>query len=97
MATAEDVKKLAALSRLAMSEEEVDSFTKEFEGILNYVGQLEKLALPADLKDTKPLLRSVMRQDGEPHAAGIHTEKLTEQFSAREGDALSVQQIISHD
>ncbi len=97
MTTKEDVQKLAALSRIAMSEKEIDSFIEEFEGILEYVGQLEQLNLPADLKNTKPILRNVMRADGEPHAAGMHTEKLAEQFSAREGDALSVKQIISHD
>jgi aspartyl-tRNA(Asn)/glutamyl-tRNA(Gln) amidotransferase subunit C len=96
MATTEDVKKLAALARIRVEDAELEKFTGEFDAILNYVGQLEKLELPVAGSE-KPALRNVMRADGEPHAAGAHTEKIAEQFSAREGDALAVKQIISHD
>lgn len=96
MTTTEDVKKLAALARISISDKELQAFTKEFDAILAYVGQLETLELPK-AGATKPALRNVMRADGEPHASGVYTEKLAEQFPAREGDALSVKQIISHD
>lgn len=73
-------------------------FTSEFDAILAYVGQLEKLDLQqGEALLEKPALRNVMREDGEPHEACIFTEKLAEQFPQREGDALSVKQIISHD
>ena len=101
MATADEVKKLAALARIRVEDSELEKFTSEFDAILAYVGQLEKLDLPpaggGSASGGKPPLRNVMRADGEPHARGAHTEKLTEQFSAREGDALAVKQIISHD
>lgn len=97
MATTEDVKKLAALARLSIPEEDLEAFTREFDSILAYVGQLESLSLPADLLGEKPVLRNVMREDGEPHAPGRYTQALTEQFPSKEGDALSVKQIISHD
>lgn len=97
MATAEEVKKLAALARIKIDDAELDKFTGEFDAILAYVGQLEKLELPDAATMEKPLLRNVMRADGEPHASGTYTEKLTEQFPAREGNALVVKQIISHD
>lgn len=95
MATTEDVKKLAALARISISDKELAAFTKEFDAILAYVGQLEKLELPK-AGATKPALCNVMREDGEPHAPGLYTEKLTEQFPARDGDALSVKQILAH-
>lgn len=97
MATTEEVKKLAALARIEIGDAELKKFTKEFDAILAYVGQLEKLNLPKDVGREKPPLRNVMREDGEPHEAGIYTEKLAKQFPAREGDALVVKQIISHD
>lgn len=97
MATTEEVKKLAALARIRIGEGELEKFTSEFDAILAYVGQLETLDLPKDLAGEKPALRNVMREDGEPHATGAYTEKLAAQFSAREGDALSVKQIITHD
>jgi aspartyl/glutamyl-tRNA(Asn/Gln) amidotransferase C subunit len=96
MATKEDVQKLAALARISISDAELVKFTNEFDAILGYIGQLEALELPKTGEE-KPLLRNVMREDGEPHAAGEFTEKIAGQFPARSGDALSVKQIIKHD
>ena len=98
MATTEEVKKLAALARIRVEDAELEKFTSEFDAILAYVGQLESLKLPqGDALRDKPMLRNVMREDGEPHATEMYTEKLAEQFPKREGDALSVKQIISHE
>jgi len=97
MATVEEVKKLAALARISVSEAELEKFTKEFDAILAYVSQLEKLDLPEGVGKELPPLRNVMREDGEPHATGLHTEQLAEQFPAREGDALVVKQVITHE
>jgi aspartyl/glutamyl-tRNA(Asn/Gln) amidotransferase C subunit len=97
MATTEDVQKLAALARIKIGDAELEKFTSEFDAILAYVGQLETLDLPKDLAGEKPVLRNVMRADGESHEAGKYTEKLAEQFPAREGDALAVKQIITHE
>lgn len=97
MATKEDVQKLAALARISIDEAELEKFTKEFDAILAYVGQLESLELPKDLHDKKPPLRNVMREDGEPTPGGTYTKKITEQFPEKEGDYLKVKQIISND
>jgi len=97
MATTEEVKKLAALARIKIGDAELEKFTSEFDAILAYVGQLETLDLPKDLAGEKPLLHNIMRADGEPHAAGKYTEQIAAQFPAREGDALSVKQIITHE
>lgn len=96
MATTEEVKKLAALARIRVEDSELEKFTSKFDAILAYVGQLEKLELPKGEME-KPALRNVMREDSEPHEGRAYTEKLAEQFPSREGDALSVKQIISHD
>lgn len=96
MATTEEVKKLAALARIKVGDAELEKFTSEFDAILAYIGQLEKLELPKTGKE-KPPLRNVMREDGLPHEPLAYTEKLAEQFPTREGDALRVKQIISHD
>lgn len=97
MATVEEVKKLAVLARIRVADADLEKFTKEFDSILAYVGQLEQLHFPDDLKKEKPMLRNSMREDGEPHPAGMHTEKLAAQFSDRDGNALAVKQIIQHD
>lgn len=98
MTTKEEVQKLAALSRIHLNGAELEKFAGEFDSILAYVGQLEKLNLPqGDTLRHKPALRNVMRTDGEPHATGEFTEKLVVQFLASEGNALKVKQIITHD
>ena len=97
MATVEEVKKLAALVRISINEADLDKFTKEFDAILAYVGQLEALDLPTDASGEKEVLRNVMREDGEPHPTGEYTEKIVSAFPASEGDALVVKQIITHE
>jgi aspartyl-tRNA(Asn)/glutamyl-tRNA(Gln) amidotransferase subunit C len=96
MATTEEVKKLAALARIRIEDTELDKFTREFDAILAYVGQLDKLNLSGE-KETKPLLRNVMRKDGEPNAPGMYTKKIVEQFPESANNALIVKQIISHE
>jgi aspartyl/glutamyl-tRNA(Asn/Gln) amidotransferase C subunit len=91
-----DIQKLAALARISVDEGELPKLTHEFDAILAYVGQLEKLDI-STAPGEKPPLRNVMREDGEPHETGKFTEKLVEQFPAREGDSLSVKQIITHE
>lgn len=96
MASTDDVKRLAALARIGISDAELDSFSKEFESVLAYVGQIEKLDVSA-APDLRPPLRNVLREDGEPNEPGACTEKLAAQFPEREGDYLKVKKIISYD
>lgn len=91
-----DVKKLASLARIRVADEDLEKFSKEFDAILGYVGQLEKLSLPSGAGE-RPKLRNVFRADGEPHETGKYTEKLAEQFRDRSDNALAVKQIISHE
>lgn len=96
MATPEDVRKLAALARIAIPEESLDTFTKEFDGVLAYVGTLEELSLEHETP-TAGAVRNVLREDGDAHESGLYTEKLVEQFPVSEGNYLSVKKIISYD
>jgi len=95
MATTEGVRKLAALARIKIEDAELEKFTSEFDAILAYIGQLEKLNLPQNSEE-KPLLRNVMREDREP-MPGMYAKKIVEQFPESENNALVVKQIISHD
>lgn len=95
--TPEDVKRLAALARIEVSEEELPKFAAEFESILAYVGKLDALTLPSAGTRAKPAVRNVLREDGAPTPTGTNTKKLVEQFPEKKGDLLSVKQIISYD
>lgn len=96
MATPDDVTRLAALARISVPENELAPFAAEFERILAYIGQIDALTIPEGAR-ALPARRNVFREDGEPHASGMYTESLAEQFPRREGDYLAVKQIISHD
>lgn len=47
--TVDDVTKLAALSRLALTDAEKEQFAKEIGGILAYVGQIQEVAGDTDM------------------------------------------------
>lgn len=62
--TKDDVKKLARLSAISMTDDEVESYKKQIEGILQYVEQLQNI----DTTDVAPTtqvtgLKNVMRKD----------------------------------
>lgn len=104
MATTEEVKKLAGLARITVTDAELEKFTREFDAILAYVEtvstveMLQREALQrGQIEIAKPALRNVLREDGEPHTAGIYTEKIVEQFPKSNNDALIVKQIINHE
>ena len=96
-ASPEDVRRLASLSRIEIPEADLSRFAEEFDAILAYVGKLDELTLPDASERVLPTVRNVLREDGEPHAPGIYTEKIVEQFPERDGNYLSVKQILSHD
>ena len=97
MATSAEVQKLAALARIRIPEEKAEDFAREFDGILAYVGALEKLNIPDTGMKPVGTVHNVFREDGEPHAAGLYTDKLVGAFPERQGNLLKVKQIISHD
>ncbi|MBP9816565.1 MAG: Asp-tRNA(Asn)/Glu-tRNA(Gln) amidotransferase subunit GatC [Candidatus Pacebacteria bacterium] len=96
MTSAEDVRKLAALARITLTDEEVERFSKEFDSILEYAGQVEELKIPKDM-NFKPVVSNVLREDGQPDEKGTHTKKIVEQFPNKEGNTLKVAQIISYE
>ena len=95
MATKEEVEKLAALARIHVPQETLDKFVAEFDAVLGYVSQLEELTVEKGTANLPYV--NVFREDGEPHEPGTWTEALVAQFPARDGNSLSVKQIISHD
>jgi aspartyl-tRNA(Asn)/glutamyl-tRNA(Gln) amidotransferase subunit C len=97
MASTDEVKHLAALARLSVSEEELPKLAGEFESILAYVGKLDELELSVKAGNTVPVVHNVFREDGTPNEPGKNTEKLTAAFPQRDGNALSVKQIITHE
>lgn len=86
--------KLAKLARIEIGDEEAENLSHEFDAILNYVSEIKKLDHKNSINEARPSQINVMRGDGEPHEAGIYTEKILEQAPSREGDYIKVKKII---
>lgn len=88
-----DIRALANLSRMEISDEEVAKLEKEIPGILAFVETIQKADISAASADTS--LRNVMRADEHPHESGMYTEALLNAAPARVGDRIAVKQVIT--
>jgi len=103
-----DVKKLADLARIDMSDEEMKGIAKNFDSILAYVGQVQEAsklisarqpASPAggDLVEKKSedyFLHNVMREDIVTNNRGEYTEQIVEEMPDKQDGYLKVKQIL---
>lgn len=88
-----DVKALAQLARLEVSEAEISKLEKEIPNILSFVAAIQEAV--ADVSSEAPKHRNVMRDDEKPHEGGIYSEALLSAAPAREGNRIAVKQVIS--
>src|SRR5512138_2445895 len=97
MITREEVAKLAALSRLRLSEEETDGMQHDMASILAYVDKL-KTAKNAEHGPVMSVNKNVMREDKDAHDGGIYTEKLIrlapKHEKNRDGEFVKVKKIL---
>lgn len=93
---ADKVLKLATLSRIRISQGEAEKLSHEFEAILKYVGEVKEVsgANSLQLIADSFALKNIMREDGEGHEPGIHTEVLLAAAPAREGNYIKVKKIL---
>ena len=88
-----DIKALASLARLEVSDAELERLEREIPGILQFVDTIQKV--DASVAPLSPTLRNVTRADENPHESGIYTETLLAAAPAREGNRIVVKQVIS--
>lgn len=88
-----DIRALAELARLQISDEEVHTLEAEIPSILAFVETIKHVDVSHTNADTS--LRNVMRADENPIEAGTYTETLLSAAPAREGDRIAVKQVIT--
>lgn len=93
MADTVDVKALAKLARLDISDEEIAKLEKEIPSILSFVETIQKVSGSAPKGN--PVLRNVMRDDDHPDESGVYTEDLLAGAPMKKNDQIVVKQIIS--
>jgi aspartyl/glutamyl-tRNA(Asn/Gln) amidotransferase C subunit len=88
-----DIRGLAALARLEVSDEEVAALEREMPDMLAFVDTIQKADV-ADVGESNAQ-RNVMRSDESAHESGKYTEALLALAPAREGDRIRVKQVVS--
>lgn len=88
-----DVRALAQLARLEVSDEELAKLEKEIPDILKFVETIQTVSGKATT--VSPRLINVMREDDNPHEGGIYTESLIKAAPARVGNRIAVKQVLT--
>ncbi len=90
-----DVRKVANLSRLQISEDEIEGYTNQLEKILGYFSQLEKV----NTQDVQPTTRAVEVVNIDREDSVKRTtirDELLDQAPQREGNFFRVPKILSN-
>jgi aspartyl-tRNA(Asn)/glutamyl-tRNA(Gln) amidotransferase subunit C len=92
MISKEDIKKLANLARIEISETEAEKLTPEIDSILGYVGQIKDAV--GDIKKEVPRLHNIMRDDIVTNTENQYTEKLLNNVPSKESGFVKVKKIL---
>lgn len=90
----EDIKKLADMARIDMSEEEMSAMAHDFDGILEYVGHVQEAVKLSSLDEIKFSFTNVMREDIVTNDGGEYTDQIITQFPDKQDGYLKVKQIL---
>jgi len=95
----EDIKKLADLARIDMSEEEMIEVAKSFDSILAYVGQVQEVSkvknIELESKNSENyFLHNVMRDDVVTNNRGEYKDKIMAEMPDTQDGFLKVKQIL---
>ena len=95
----EDVKKLADMARIDMSDSEMEGIAKDFDSILAYVGQVQEVSKSegtqsSALTQEDYFLNNVMRDDFVTNKEGEYTEKILSNAPDTENGFLKVKKIL---
>ncbi|MFN3188397.1 MAG: Asp-tRNA(Asn)/Glu-tRNA(Gln) amidotransferase subunit GatC [Candidatus Paceibacteria bacterium] len=93
----EDIRQLASLSRIAVTDNEVDNFQAEIGSILEYVGQIQAMTNTVDGKKVPGAVYNKMRLDEVVHEPGTYTEAILRELPARDGNFMKVKKILATD
>lgn len=88
-----DIRALAKLARLDVSDDEVAKLEGEIPSILGFVETIQKAEVANDVP--QPNHRNIMRDDAEPHESGAFTEALLSSAPAQKQGRVVVKQVVS--
>lgn len=89
-----DIKKLASLSRIQLSEEEEKKLLKEVDPILGYVAQLKEVTSVVGEAKVAGEHRNITRDDMNPTESATYTEAIVAEFPEKDKNYLKVKKIL---
>ena len=94
--TSDDVRKVAKLCRLEIPEDDIEKYSNQLEGILEYIAQLERI----DTLNVPPTTRAVevvnvFREDTIVSSGSDMRDKILDLAPQREGEFFRVPKILS--
>lgn len=91
----DDVKKLAELSRVALTDSEIEKLRGEIDAIVTYIDAVQKVPVPEGVMPSPHLdLENVMRADENPIEGGTYSKDIIDQFPDQEDGYLRVKKIL---
>lgn len=91
----DDVKHLATLARLELTDKELDMYAKDLSAILGYVDLLKDVETNEDGRIENASVRNVFREDGEPQEAGLYTDDLLAEAPSVKDGFIKVKPILN--
>lgn len=92
MITRDEIKKLAHLARIAVTDEEVDEYAKDFEAILGYVEQINQVVV-TDVASAYPT-QNTARLDEVLNTEGEYLDRLIANAPEQEAGFYKVPKIL---
>lgn len=92
-----EMEHLSSLARLSLTDEEQARFREDFARILEYVAQVQSVAVDTQ---TDPEVRehhNVFREDASSHDGGVYTDALVSAAPHTKDGALEVKKILHND
>jgi len=90
----EEIKDLAELARLELSEEDITQYQKDFKGILDYISTINSVDIDGFDDHVRGTNTNIIRVDDESYDPGSFTEVLLDAAPERDGDFIKVAKIL---
>ena len=94
MITPAEIKHLANLARIKLTDDDMASLVTEFDSILGYIDQLKKADVSIDTEGRVGAVKNVVRPDTARTISAEDRERLLSEAPDRVGDFIAVKKIL---